>query len=40
MKYTAAQLAALAHILAPYRDQPLTRAALDLALRLAAKEAI
>nr|WP_298059910.1 hypothetical protein [uncultured Halomonas sp.] len=35
---TAAQLRALARILAPYRDQPLNRAALDLALRLARLE--
>lgn len=39
MKCTAIQLAALVRILAPYRDQPLSRAALELALQLASKEA-
>ncbi len=35
----AATLSALLRILAPYRDQPVSRPVLELALQLAAKEA-
>lgn len=37
---TAAQLRALSRILKPYRDQPLNRAALELALQLARLEPV
>lgn len=39
MTFNAAQLRALSRILKPYRDQPLNRAALELALQLARMEA-
>ena len=38
MKCTASQLRALSRILAPYRGQPLNRAAIELALQLARME--
>lgn len=38
MKCTAAQLRALSRILAPYRDQPISKPVLELALQLARME--